>query len=110
KEVDGRLEVLVIADRYVQRHHADPVSLAKLLEHAIEVRALAIEAPRDADSRRLRLVELRPPRLGADLPAGGGVNEHDRGVGNAERRVLVAGEVGEAGSVDEIDLRALVRE
>jgi hypothetical protein len=110
QEVDGRLELLVLSDGDVQRDDADPVSLAELLEHPVEVGVLAVQTTRDDDPGSPSFLELRPDRLRADLHPGGRVDEDYRGVGDAEGRMLVAGEVREAGGVDEVDLRALVRE
>jgi len=47
---------------------------------------------------------------GCDLDARRGVDEDDGGVGNAEPGVLVAGKVGKARRVDEVDLDAVVGE
>jgi len=110
EEIDGRLQILVLADGHVERHDADPVGLAQLLQHPVEIGVLAVEPADDHDARRFGFFELRPHRLRADLDPSGGVDEDDRGVGHAEPGVLVAGEVGEAGRIDEVDFDAVVGE
>ena len=110
QKVDGRLQVLVLADWHVQRHHAVAVRLAELLQYSIEVGVLAVEPADDDDARRFGRLKLRPHRLGADLDARGGVDEDDGGVRNAKPGVLVAGEVGKTRRVDEVDLDAVVGE
>ena len=110
QQVDGRPEVLVLAQRHVQRHHPDAIGRAQLPEHRVEVGVLAVEAPDDDDPRHPGPLELGPNELRPDLHSGGGVHEDERGVRDTQGRPLVAGEVGVPRRVEEIDLRALVRE
>ncbi len=107
QQIDRRREVLVLPDRHMQRHHADAVRLAELAKDLVEVGVLPVETRDDDDPRRVRLFELRPHRLRADLDAGGRVHQDDRGVRDAERGVLVAGEVREPGRVEQVDLDAV---
>ena len=100
----------MLTDRHVQRHDADPVGLPQLLQYPVEVSVLAVQTTHDDDAWGFSVLELRPDRLGAHLDAGRRIHENNRAVGDAEGRVLIAGEVGEAGGVDEVDLRAVVRE
>lgn len=110
EKIDRRRDVLVLADGHVQRDDADAVGLAQLLQHLLEIRVLSIKAADDHDPRRLVRVELRPDELRADLDPRRRVDDHERRVRHAQRRVLVAGEVEETGSVEEVDLDTFMRE
>jgi len=110
EQVDRGLELLFFAERHVQGYYADAVGLAELPENLVKVGVLPIEAADDHYARRLVLLELGPDGLRADLDPGGRIDKDDRGIRDPQRGVLVAGEVGVTGRVDEVDLRALVRE
>ena len=110
QEIDRRFELLVLSDGNMERDDPDAVGLSELLQDPVKVGVLAIEAADYQDPRGSSFFELRPDRLRPDLNAGRGVHKHDRGVGDAKGSVLVASEVRIARGVDEIDLRALVRE
>jgi len=94
----------------VQRHHLDAVRLAQLLQHVVEIGILSVEASDHDDPRRLRLLELIPNGLRADLHPCGRVDQDDRGIGHAQSGMTVAGKVGEPRGVEEVDLGAVVGE
>ena len=108
EQVDRRRKVLVGAHRHVKRHDGDAIGVAESLQDVVEVGVLAVEPPDDHDPRCLGLLELVPDRLRAHLDAGGRVDEDERRVGDPQRGVLIAREVGEAGRVEEVELRAFV--
>ena len=85
-------------------HEAGAERGLQLVEHAVEVGPRLVllvdeHEPRDAGGDA-----LRPRRLGADLDAVDGADDEHGEVGDGQRGVEVAGEVGVAGRVDEVDL------
>ena len=75
------------------------------LQRALETRALAIETIDDNQARQPDLVGRLPGLLRLHLHAGNGVDDHNRGVGNAESRARIRQEVRDARRVDEVDFR-----
>ena len=110
EEIDRRAKALVLSDRHVKRDDADAVSLAQLAQDLFEVGVLAVEPADDHYTRCLVIVELAPDELRADLDPGGRVDHDDRRVRHAHGCMLIAGEIEEARRVEQVDLRAVVRE
>ena len=52
----------------------------------------------------LELLGRRPDLFGRDFDAGDGVDDHERGVGDAQRRARIAQEIRHPRRVDEVDL------
>jgi hypothetical protein len=68
---------------------------------AVEVGVLAVHLVDEEEAGEAALLGEAPGLLGADLDAGGGVDEDDGGVGDAEGGFDLAQEVGVAGGVEQ---------
>jgi hypothetical protein len=95
------------ADRQLDRDAAVGELLARGLEHAVEVGALAVEHVDEDDPRKLVLLGALPDARGVDLDAHDAAHDHEDSLDDAQRRVRVGLEAGVAGRVDEVDLPVL---
>ncbi len=106
-EVDHAFEGLLGADGKL---HGD-ATLAQLrlhlLQRAVEVGVLTVEAVDQDGPRHATVVDHVPGLLGAHLHTGGGTDDDDGGIGGGESAVGVADEVGVAGCVDQVDFVAV---
>ena len=96
EDVGDAVEALLLAERQLERDEARPEPLPELRQHAVEVGARLVllvdeDEPGDAGGGA-----LAPGRLGADLDAVDGADHDDGQVGDRQRGVDVADEVGVA--------------
>ena len=87
-----------------------PKAPLQRLEGAEEVGALAVEHVDEDEPRQALLVGALPEPLGVDLDPHHGVDDDDRGVGDAQRGDRVGDEARLARGVDQVDLAAVVLE
>src|SRR5436190_2434390 len=102
-EVDDAEELVLAADRQVERDGVAPELAGDLLERPLEVRADAVHLVDEADARDAVLVGLAPDGLRLRLDAGDRVEHRDRAVEDAQRALDFGGEVDVAGRVDDVD-------
>ena len=103
-EIDDALEVLLLANRQLDRDHRAIARFAERLKRSIEARALAIEAVQHDQARQPELLRSVPHFFGLHHDAGNGVDDDQRRVCDLQRRARVGEEVAHPGRVDEIDL------
>ncbi len=102
-EVDHAGELVLAADRQLDRDRV-PAKLGRdLLEGALEVRPDAVHLVDEADPGNAVLVGLTPHRLRLRLHAGNRVEHRDRAVEHAERPLHLGREVHVTGRVDDVD-------
>ena len=93
EQVGDALEVVLLAERELERRDLRPERLHELLERPLERRALAVELVDQDRARQAGLDRELPRDLGLHLDAvDGGDDEHDR-VDRPDRRADVADEV-----------------
>jgi hypothetical protein len=102
-EVDDAREVVLRADRYVQRHRVRAEAVAHRLHGCEEVRAGAVHLVDEGDARHLVLVRLPPDRLGLRLHACDGVEDGDRAVEDAQAALDLDRKVHVPGRIDDVD-------
>ncbi len=108
QEVDDAAEVLLGADREVQRERPRREALAHGAHGAVEVGVLLVELVHDHDARFARAVALLPGDLRPDRELRGGP-DHDHGAfGRPQAAGHLAGEVQEPRRVEDVDLVAVV--
>ena len=107
KKVDDSLELVLAADRNVHGDALFGELGAKCLEHAIEVRALAIEHVHDDHPREPSLVGALPVPRGLNLDAHHRTHGEERTLDDTQRSDGVALKAGVARRVDQVDLAAL---
>ena len=102
-QVDHALEVVLAADRQLdrQRFGAEPVD--HRLNRVEEVGAGAVHLVDVGDARHAVLVGLAPDRLRLGLDPGDGVEDRDRAVKDAQAALDLDREVDVAGRVDDVD-------
>ena len=98
---------LALADRHRERHRGAPERLLDRLERPLEGGVVAVHAVDHDEAREAALLREAPDLLGLDLDAGDGVDHHQRGLGDAQRRARLGQEVRVAGRVDQVDLGLL---
>ncbi len=104
-EVDHAAELVLGADRHLQRHGVDAQAVLDHVDHAPEVGAGAVELVHEAEARHAVAVGLAPDRLGLRLDARDAVEHHDRAVEHAkaaldlDRKVHVPGRVNQVDSI-----------
>ena len=102
-EVDDACEVLLGADRDLQRHRVGAEPVAHRLHGGEEVRAGAVHLVDEGDARHLVLVRLPPHRLGLRLHARDGVEDGDGAVEDAQAALDLDRKVHVAGRIDDVD-------
>jgi hypothetical protein len=107
KEVDDALEVVLMADRDVDRDAAVGELGAKLLENRQEVRALAVGHVHEHEAREAELLAAGPEPVRLHFDAVDAVQDEERSLDHAQRRERVRLEARIAWRVDEIDLPVL---
>ncbi len=105
EEVDDALELVLGADRHLNRHRARAEPLANLFDDVEEVGADAVHLVDEDDARNLILVRLAPNRLGLRLHRGNRIEERDQAVEHAQRALDLDREVHVARRVDDVDAR-----
>src|SRR6266568_2227213 len=102
-EVDHAAELVLAADRDLDRHRPGAQLLADGVDRHVEVGADAIHLVDEADAGHAVLVGLAPHRLGLRLDAVHAVEAGDRTVEDAQRPLHLDREVDVAGGVDDVD-------
>src|SRR5690606_35097202 len=92
------------ADRQLHRRDRAAEGLAELLDRALEIRVLAVHLVDEDQPRAPGVGGVAPDQLGAHLDTGGRIAHDHRTLGDAQRRVDLAGKVKIAGRVDQVDL------
>ena len=101
-EIDQTLELLLRADRQLDRHRLRAEPLDDVLQALIEIRADLVHLVGEDDARDLVLVALPPDRLGLRLHALVGIEHADRAVEHAQGSLDLDGEIDVAGRVDDV--------
>ena len=104
EQVDDAVEVGLVADGELDRRHAGPEGLADLGQRAVEVGPLAVELVDHDDPGHTEAGRGAPGVLGLRLHAVGGADDDDGQVDVGQRGDHLAGEVGVAGRVEQVDL------
>ena len=102
-QVDDALELILGADRKLDRQRVGAEPVLHRLDRVVEVGADPVHLVDEGDARDLVLVGLAPDRLGLGLDAGDGVEDRDGAVEDAQRALDLDGEVDVAGRVDDVD-------
>ena len=92
-QVDDADELVLGADRELDRQRVGAEAVAHRLDRAVEVGADAVHLVDEGDARDAVLVGLAPDGLGLGLDAGDGVEDGDRAVEDAQRALDLDGEV-----------------
>ena len=106
-EIDDALEILLGADRQLDRDRLGAEPLDDVLEALVEVGADLVHLVGEDDARDLVLVALAPDRLGLRLHALIGIEHADRAVEHAQRALDLDGEIDVAGGVDDVETLAV---
>ncbi len=107
EQVGDPSELVLGADRQLERRDLVAERRDELIERALEVGALAVELVHEDRARQPRLDRELPGDLGLDLDAVDRRHDDDHGVDGPDRRAHVADEVGVAGGVEHVDLHAV---
>jgi hypothetical protein len=107
QEIDDAGELMLGADRELDRDATVRELLAQRAERAEEVRALAVEHVHEDDARQAELLRARPHTRGVHLDAHHRGRNDERAFDDAQARDRVRLEPGVAGCVDQVDLAAL---
>ena len=107
EQVGDAAEVRLLADRELERGDAGPEAVAQLVEGPLEVGPLPVELVDEHHAGDAELGRQPPDRLGLHLDALDRADHEHGEVGDPQRGVDVADEVGVAGRVDQVDLVAL---
>ena len=102
-EVDDALELVLAADRDLDRHGVGAEAVADRLDPAPEVGAGPVELVDEAEAGHAVAVGLAPDRLGLGLDAGDAVEDDDRAVEHAEAPLDLDREVHVPGRIDDVD-------
>jgi hypothetical protein len=106
-EIDHAAEVLLFADRQLDRHDVLAELLLQGLQRARERRAVAIHLVHDDEARQRVLLRELPHLLRRHFHAGHAADQHRRRIGDAQSRLRFHHEDAEAGRVEKVDLRVL---
>ena len=107
QQVDDAGQLVLAADRQLDRDAAVGELRRARLEHAEEVGALAVEHVDEDDARELVLLGALPDARGVDLDAHHAAEDDDDALDDPQRRERVGLEAGVARRVDEVDLAVL---
>ncbi len=102
-EVDDAREVVLGADRDLERHRVRAEPVAHRLHGGEVVRAGAVHLVDERDARNLVLVRLPPDRLGLRLDARDGVEDGNCTVEDAQAALDLDRKVHMAGRIDDVD-------
>ena len=102
-QVDDALEVVLAADRQLDRQRVGAEPVVHRLHRVEEVGAGAVHLVDVGEARDLVLVGLAPDGLRLGLDAGDGVEDGDRAVEDAQAALDLDREVDVAGRVDDVD-------
>ena len=101
-EIDHALELVLGADRKLDRNRLGAEAIDDVLQAAVEIRASLVHLVGEDDARHLVLVALTPHRLGLRLNALVGIEHAYRAVEHAQRTLDFNREVDVAGGVDDV--------
>ncbi len=107
EKVDDPGQLVLAADRKLDRDATVGELRPNRLEHAEEVGALAVEHVDEEDARKLLLLGALPDSRGVDLDPHHAAEHDDDSLDDTQRRECVGLEAGVAGRVDEVDLAVL---
>ncbi len=107
EEVDDSRQLVLAADRQLDRDAAVGELLPRRLEHAEEVGALTVEHVHEEHTRELLLLGALPDARGVDLDPHHAAENDDDSLDDPQRRERVGLEAGVARRVDEVDLAVL---
>ena len=107
QQVDDAGQLVLGADRQMDRDAAVGELLLERGQRAVEVGALAIEHVHEDDPRELELLGTRPDARGVHLDAHHGGDDDERALDDAQARDRVGLEARVAGRVDQVDLASL---
>ena len=110
EEIGDAVELGLLADGQLERCDADAELVAQLVERALERRSLAVELVQVDHAGHTDFGGQAPGGLGLHLDALHSADDEHGQVGDTQRGVQVADEVGIAGDVEHVDLVALVLE
>ncbi len=110
EQVDDAVERGLVADGQLDGGDAGAERAADLGQRAVEVGPLTVQLVDDDDPGHAEAGRGAPRVLGLGLHAVGRAHDHDGEVDVGERGDHLAGEVGVAGRVQEVDLHAVDRE
>ncbi len=102
-KIDDAAKRFFLADGHLNRNDGAVERRVNRLQRPLEARALAIEAIDDDQARQPGLVGRLPCFLRLYLHARHGVDDHNRRIGDPQRRARVRQEVRHARCVDEVD-------
>ncbi len=101
-QIDEALELLLRADRKLDRHRLGAEAVDDVLQALEEVSADLVHLVGEDDARNLVLVALAPDRLGLRLHALVRIEHAHGAVEHAQRTLHLDGEVDVAGGVDDV--------
>ena len=104
QHVGDAVQALLLAERQLERHEPGPEALLQLGEDAVEVGARLVLLVDEDHARDAGGDAAGPRRLGADLDAVDRAHDEHGEIGDRQRGVEIAGEVGVARRVEEVDL------
>ncbi len=110
EQVDHAVEVGLVPDGQLHRGHARPEGGPDLGQRAVEVGPLPVELVDDDHPRHAEAGGRPPGILGLGLHAVGRAHDDDGQVDVGQGGDHLAGEVGVAGGVDQVDLHPVDRE
>ena len=102
-EVDDALELVLAADRDLDRHGVGAEAVLDRVDAAPEVGAGAVELVDEAEARHAVAIGLAPDRLGLRLDTGDAIEDDDRAVEHAEAPLDLDREVHVPGRIDDVD-------
>ena len=103
-EVDDGVEVFTGAHGILDRGDLVAEILLQVADGIVEVGIAVVELVEEEHHGFLGGHGVTPSVLGGGFDAGLGVDGHDGGIGSGEAGYDVTGEIGEAGSVEDVDL------
>ena len=102
-QVDDALELVLAADRDLDRHGVGAEAVLDRFDAAPEVGAGAVELVDEAEARHAVAVGLAPDRLGLRLDAGDAIEDDHRAVEHAQAPLDLDREVHVPGRIDDVD-------
>ena len=103
QQVDDAAEIVLRADRQLNRMRIRVQTLVEHVHHAVEVRAHDVHLVDVHHARNMIVLGLTPDRLGLRLNAALRAEHGDRAVQNAQGTLDLDGEIDVAGSVDDVE-------
>ena len=103
-QIDHAFEIVLPADRHLERDDRLAEVLAERLEHPLEVRVVAVHLVDMEQNRLTEAFGVAPHPLGRHLDAGDGVDHQHGGVGGADGGTTFEFEHPRARGVEDVDL------